>query len=90
LLAETKFETNGRDPMKITFEIWESRGGALIAVFASEPGERDGVEVVKAAVVQPQEDALAMRLAVLEHFEWHDRARSMARKLGWSMRVEVE
>ena len=90
LLAETKWVTTGRDPLDCAMEIWETRAGALIAVFASIPVDRDGFECVQVKVVEPSEDAQAMRLAVMEHFEFDNRARSMARKLGWDLRVEVE
>ena len=90
LLARDDWNTSGRDPMNVEFDIWETRGGALVAVSVSEPIERDGVEVVKVEVVERQDDAQAMRLAVMDFFDWHNRARSMARKLGWDLRVEVQ
>lgn len=107
LLANDEWETRGRDPMRVEFEIWETRAGAMVAVSASEPLDREGVEVVRATVVEAGQsftmdganggrpmldgnEAQRMRLAVMAHFEWHDRARSMARKLGWGLRVEVE
>jgi hypothetical protein len=89
LLARDEFVTRGNDPMRIEFEIWESAAGALIAVRSSEPAEREGVEIVWATVVETGPDPLAMHCAVMDAFDWQDRARSMARKLGWSLRVEV-
>jgi hypothetical protein len=35
-------------------------------------------------------DPQAMRFAVMDAFDWHVRARSMAKKLGWSLRKDVE
>jgi hypothetical protein len=90
LLASDEFESRGADPMRVSLEIWETQGGALVAVFSSEPATRKGVEVVNAAVVPAQADAHAMRLAVMDFFDWDNRARTMARKLGWNLRVEVD
>ena len=102
LLADTSFKTERNDPLQVTFEIYETQGGALVAVSATEPVERDGFEVVRATVVEPKMaytgrpgpqpevvDQQAMRFAVMEHFEFHPRARSMTKKLGWSMRQEI-
>lgn len=89
LLFETKFETASHDPMRVEFEIWETQGGAMVAVSATEPAQRAGIEIVNATVV-PLGDTQAMRCAVMDHFDWHDRARNMARKLGWALRQEVE
>ena len=89
LLAETSFTTERNDPLRISFEIYETAGGALVAVSSTDPTERDGFEVVRATVAERQDDALAMRFAVMEHFEFHPRARNMAKKLGWSLRQEV-
>lgn len=89
LLAETEFETRGADPMHVTFEIWETAGGALVAVVMTRPFNR-GFEIVRATVAERQDDAQAMHFAVMDHFDWGDAARNMARKLGWSLRMEVE
>lgn len=89
-IAQHEFETRGRDPMHVGFEIWETMAGNLVAVTITAPVMRDGFEIVEATVVERQDDAQAMRFAVMEHFDWNDGARNMARKLGWSIRVEVE
>jgi hypothetical protein len=89
LLAETTFTTERADPLRISFEIYETAAGVLVAVSSTEPVERDGFEVVRATVVERQDDAQAMRFAVMEHFEFHPWARNMAKKLGWSLRLEV-
>lgn len=90
LLSEQEWVTRGSDPMKVAFEIWETQGGALVAISSTEPADRVGIEIVKAIVVERQDDVLAMRLAVMDFFDFHDRARTMARKIGWDLRVEVE
>lgn len=88
LIAWTQWETNRGDMMR--FEIWETAGGALIAV---REGGDDGY--TDALVVEPVEawqdsakghPPFAMVDAVLGFFQWHDRARSMVKKqLGWRM-----
>lgn len=90
LVAENSFTTAGNDSMMVSFEVWETRGGAYVAVTTSEPANREGFELVSVTVVEPKEDRQAMHFAVMDHFDWTDRARAMARKAGWSLRVEVE
>lgn len=88
LLAENKFTTHER--LEMALEIWETQGGALVAVSASTlPGQPDS-EDARVTVVPPQDDVQAMRFAVMQAFNWENRARTMARKLGWSLRTEVE
>lgn len=100
LLARQEFETKGRTPCAMVFEIYETRGGALIAVSRSTPIEFDGFEDVRAVVVDTeaiyserpalrQATAQDMHFAVMDHFSWEDRARTMARKLGWKLNREV-
>lgn len=89
MLADDTFQTGGSDPLEVVFEIWGTKGGALIAVSSSYPVNRRGHEVTNATVVEPQEDKQAMHFAVLDHFDWHDRARSMARGLKWKTRRKV-
>lgn len=89
-VAEQRFTTTGSDPMNVGLEIWETRGGAYVAVTVTEPFDRPGFELVKVTVVEPQEDRQAMHFTVMEHFDWTDRARNMARKAGWGLRREVE
>lgn len=91
LLCDDELETRGHQPLKITMEIWETRGGAMVAATYSEPIGRAGYEDCRATVVERDDDPLAMRMAVMEHFGWETRARSMVtKKLKWSFRIEVE
>lgn len=90
LLAEISFAMRGRDALELALEIWETQGGALVAVSSSTLPGGTGREDARVTVVPPQDDVHAMRLAVMAAFDWNDRARSMVRKLGWSIRVEVE
>ncbi len=86
LLAET--EAPGSDGVAI-LQVWETQGGALVATreWQSEIDADD----MQVEVVPPQDDPLAMRLAVMDFFRWHQAARSMAdKKLKWSLRMEVE
>lgn len=74
----------------LSFEIWETQGGALVAASTSEPVDGEGFEDARVEVVASAEDVHAMRFAVMDHFGWGDRARSMARRLGWDLKVEVD
>lgn len=88
LLAETSF-TEKRNGLEMLLEIYETRSGALIAVTSSTLPGGEGKEDARVAVVEPSDDPLAMRLAVMDHFNWENRARAMVRKLGWSLVQEV-
>lgn len=90
MICETEFVIPSADPLRVAFEVWETRAGAMVAVVTTWPDQREGFENVKALVVQPQDDVLAMRLEVMDFLEWHDRARSMVRKAGWDLRLEVD
>ena len=95
MIAETQWDTRNGDWM--AFIIYETRGGAYIAVTEGNvPGNPDRVERT-ATVVIPivgeagERDENAMRIAVLAHFEFHDRAKAMLkRELGWSPFIEVQ
>lgn len=105
LLADEEFTTRGRDPLLIVMEIWQTEGGAFVACTKSWPAEReDGHRDQRATVVEPiikddgdytgdpadLIDEQAMRFAVMQHFEWEARARSMVKKqLGWNLTQEV-
>ena len=89
LLAYTGF-TEKRNGLEILLEIYETKGGALLAISSSTLPGGAGREDARIAVVEPSDDVLAMRYAVMEHFNWENRARSMVRKLGWSLLREVE
>lgn len=87
IIADTEWDTKSGDWMR--FEIWETQGGAYIAVIVGNvPGEDR--EDLTAAVFPPQDDEFERRVAVLRFFDGHDRARSMIRsKLKWSLLREV-
>lgn len=85
LIAETSF-TPKAGSNGICLEIWETRSGAWIASTYYGQDER-----AVATVVPASDDVQAMQFAVMYHFEWSNRARSMVRdQLGWSMVMEVE
>lgn len=90
LLAKDEFETRGRDALTIRMEIWETKAGALVAIDDTEPLGDWATAKLAVKVCPPTSDAQEQRFAVMEHFGWSSRARSMARKLGWSLRMEVE
>lgn len=89
LLAENGYTTRGPQPLEITMEIFETIGGALVAVSSSTLPGNEGREDCRVTVVEPSEDVQAMRFAIMDAFEWRDRARSMAKKLGWSLKLDV-
>lgn len=85
LLASQDFAVADK---RIEMEIWETDGGALVGV---DVIDRDnGNERIKVAVAPPQDDVQAMRFAIMDLFDWSNRARSMARKLGWSLRRDLD
>lgn len=91
LLIEDEYQSKGRDPISAHMQIWETRAGALVAV--DETQRLDGVSTPRLAVLicpPTGDDAQEQRFAVMEHFGWSTRARTMARKLGWSLRIEVD
>lgn len=88
LAMETGWNPKGSDTAHMRLEIWETRAGALVAV--SIATDRYANEDCRLTVVEPQEDRQAMHFAVMDHFAWVSGARNMARKLGWSLRVEIE
>lgn len=98
VIAETEWTTRHDSWMRFT--VYETRGGAYIAVTeGSVPGKPDHIDRT-ATVVEPiydeagqfgDIDAVAMQIAVLEHYEFHDRAKQMLKnELGWSPFVTVE
>ena len=94
---------NGRDGNHYEMEIWETQGGALIAMSSSAPIDGGGFEDLRVTVVEPviidkyspechrDRVELERRFAVMDHFNWDLRARSMVvKKLKWSLRCEVD
>ena len=91
LLAQGRYETGGRDPLSVQMEVWQTQGGAYVAMRCANPSSRDGIKVTEVAVVPAQADALAMRCAVMDLFDWNNRARAMMRKAqDWSFKLEVD
>lgn len=90
LLCDSEFETRGPDALRIEMEVWETEGGAYVAASCSTP-VGGGNEEWRAVVIPPTDEIQSMRFAVLEFFNWDQRARSMCTKqLKWSLRQEVE
>lgn len=91
LLCSDQYETIGREPFIVSVELYQTRGGAYLAVTSGRPADREGWESVRVTVVPPGEDERERCLAVMDAFEWHNCARRMVvRKLKWSLREEVE
>lgn len=103
LLAHTEWEA--RDGL-MRLELWQTERGALIPVTRSRFDDEGRRALVSATVVEPyrladqkvavpgevpQTDDALMRFAVMDHFDWTDRARSMVRdQLGWVLKRVVE
>lgn len=80
LIAKTEFEMKTGYDMRM--EVWQTEGGALIAVSETDMETR-------AAVIEPG-DEMDMRCAVMDAFDWAERARSMLRdQLKWKFVREV-
>lgn len=94
IIAETEWNT--REGCWMRFTVWETRGGAYIAQISGDvPGKPDQVHCT-VGVVEPiydedgERDEIAMQIAVLDVFDFHDRAKAMLkRELGWSPVIEV-
>lgn len=88
LIASDSFNLKSGHPSKMTMEIWETRGGALIALTRSESLDDDPQwrPITIATVVEPGPDESERRFAIMDAFDWEDRARSMVRKqLKWRL-----
>lgn len=83
LLRSDEFDTAAG---KVRLEVWQTEAGALVAVDSFDDGESG--ERIK--VCTPTGGIQEQRMAVMEFFRWGNRARSMARKLDWSIRRDVE
>lgn len=87
LLASTEFETRAGS---MALEIWETPAGAWIATATGTPYDEDSRVIRTATIVPPGDDEMARRCAVMDEFDWEDRARSMVRKqLGWALKIDV-
>lgn len=95
VIAETQWDT--REGCWMRYTVWETKGGAYIAQIDGDvPGKPDQVHCT-VTVVEPiideagERDETAMQIAVLNGFEWHDRAKALLkRKLGWTPVREVD
>jgi hypothetical protein len=90
LLAEEQWTGRGHDAIRAHIEIWETKGGALVATDETVRVGSHEEPRLRAAVVEPGDDSQAMRFAVMDFFDWSNRARNLAKKLGWSLRIDVE
>lgn len=70
-------------------DLWETKGGAYIADsvhFSDIEGEDDHHRALILDADMPEFDR---RMAVMEHFNWTPQARALAKRLKWSLVVEV-
>ena len=80
-----------RAGLSILCELYETAGGALVAVSASNLADGSGHEDERATVIPLSDDVQAMRFAAMDAFGWRTEAKAMVRKkLGWELRMEVE
>ncbi len=95
LLCETSF-ADRREGNQVTLEVYETQGGAMVAVRAferSDGGESEAATIVKPMLRTTHEnvgpsggsgwmeiDHEAMRLAVMDAFGWRTEAKAMVRK----------
>lgn len=63
-------------------EIWQTEAGNLVAVYR---GNDERGEMVAATVCDAGD-----HLAAMDAFRWNSYARTLAKKLDWSLRVEVD
>lgn len=90
VIASDQYRTRSREPLNMEMTLYETQGGAYIAQTVASPAEQQGFEDARLTIVEPAEDEQARRFAVMDAFGWTDRARSMVRKLGWTLRQDVE
>lgn len=69
--------------------LYETVGGAYIADAINFSDVLGEVEVHNALILYPDMPELERQIAVLEHFAWTPQARTMAKRLGWKLTVEV-
>lgn len=90
LLCDVSLPEN-RAGLSILCELYETAGGALVAVSASNLADGSGHEDERATVIPLSDDVQAMRFAAMDAFGWRTEAKKMVRTaLGWDLRVEVE
>jgi len=85
LIAKSEFEIRGGREMRL--ELWRTARGALVAVSITEEEE------TRATVIESDpsgEVTIDMRCAVMDAFDWNERARAMLREqLGWKWVREI-
>mgnify|MGYP007106206929 CR=1 FL=1 len=88
LLEGEQWTTKGHRPLDMLLEVWQTPAGALVATSSSVPVDGGGIEDLRAFVADSGVEA-ARDLAIMDFFDWDNHARTMAKRLGWSMTVEV-
>ena len=84
LLGSAEFDT--RKGGRVEMELWQTRGGGIVGIIT----HGDHVSA-KAFDLGDYQGEMALRFAVMDFFAWDVRARSMVtKKLGWSLRKDVE
>lgn len=87
IIAEIEWDIPRDDWM--SFTIWETEGGSYIAVTEGSIPGTDRSEMT-AEIFPPQDDEFERRMAVMQFFRWHNRARSMVKdQTDWRLTREV-
>jgi hypothetical protein len=88
-LAQFNSRSAGRERWTIG-SIDQTPAGAYVAVLERCSDTEGEIDLISALVVEPGPDEAVRRQRVMDHFEWSDAARGMAKKLGWSIILEVD
>jgi len=91
VLAETTFETDAANPLRVTLRIWQTEAGNWIGQRIRESVDHDGIRDVDAVIVEGSgHETMAMRLAIMDFFDWSPQARKMVcYDLHWKCTMEV-
>lgn len=88
LLGEYDTRRDGRDRWQAG-EVWETVGGAYVAVLMGCSDAAGEADLAEATVVPPGGDETERRIAVAAALNWTIPAREMLRGLGWKLERDV-
>lgn len=89
LIAENTTNPKGDKDRWQQTELWETEGGAWIAVLIGASDRGKEYDILKATVIEPGADEFARQCAVMDALDWTPCARVMVRKLKWRLVQEV-
>lgn len=89
VLIEDEWEIRSGDLMQVA--VYRTAAGALIAHSRVERADGAGIPDSRVSIVELDEDEVSMRCAVMDHFAWDNKVRTLLkRQLGWTFEVEVD